>query len=297
MKRAKFILEEGNRMQSLNKNVIKDVQMNDAQNATSIITVMPIIPAVPKTVPEVPDFKNIEKKKRFLEEQAVKRRLEQEQSERDARMKEEIEKLNQLKNQMLESAQTQANQLIEEAQQASEVLKEVAYQESYAKGEREGYETGFTRGMNQAQEEGQSILTLAQSNAEAFFQMSQQYIADKKEEWIGNSIQMAQALIQKQFEMDETTILSVLEPIWLEIEKPDQLLIIRTHPQHFSILNEKMASRKTEIPNFRYVILKENSYTLYQVEVESDEMLLTFDLEEELQHFLEQLKKDESNEL
>lgn len=284
-------------MQWLNKNVIKDVQMKDAQNKTSIITVMPVIPVVSPKVSGTPNFECSEKNQEFLEKQAANRHLEQQQIEWDARMQEEIKKLNQLKNQMLESAQKQAEQLIEEARQTCEELKEAAYQESYAKGQREGYEAGFTQGINQAQEEGREILTLAQSNAEEFFQMSQQFIADKKEEWIDNSVKMAQALIQKQFEIDETTILSVLEPIWLEIEKPDQLLTIRTHPQHFSILNEKMASRKTEIPNFRYVILKESSYALYQVEVESDEMLLTFDLAEELQNFLAYLKKDEKNEL
>lgn len=282
-------------MQWLNKNIIKDIQVDGAKNATSIITAMPVIPVVSEVASKMPDFENSEKKQQYLQAQEAKRRLKQEHSEREARMQAEIEKLQQLKNHMLNEAQTQAAAIKEEAQQESQLLKETAYQEAYAKGEKEGYETGFQQGMTQAQEEGRSILALAQSNMEALLQASQQYVIDKKEAWTKKSIEMAQALIQKQFELDETTILAVLEPMWLAIEQPDQLLIIRTHPQHFAVLNEEMKTRKAEMPNFRYVILKEQHYTPYQVEVESDEMLLTFDLEEELQRFLEQLKKDDVN--
>ena len=54
-----------------------------------------------------------------------------------------------------------------------------------------------------------------------------------------------------------------------------------------------MEEKKSELPHFRYVILKQTEYSPYQVELESDSMLLTFDLQEELQQFLDQLKKDE----
>lgn len=295
MKRARFILEEGNRMQWLSKSVIKDIQVDGAQNATSIITEVPVIPVTPKTVGEMPDFESLEKKRQFLQEKEAKERLEQEQKEREARMQAEMEQLAQLKEQMLSEAHVQVAQMQEEAQRESEKLKEIAYQEAYAKGEKEGYATGFNEGMEQAKQEGQSIVAIARSNVENLLEESQQYVLDKKNEWTQTSVEMAQMLIQKQFELDETTILSVLEPMWLAIEEPDQLLIIRTHPEHFTVINEEMIRRKAEIPNFRYAILKEQNYTPYQVEVESDEMLLTFNLEEELQQFLEQLKKDEAN--
>lgn len=269
-----------------NNSILKDVQMCDSQRATSIVTILPTIPPI-KSALEVEQAQALSPKQRQKQAELVAKEREA------ARVAAELEKINHLKEKILTNAQAEAERLIQSAQVQCEQIKTTAYEEGFAAGEKAGTENGYQIGMEHAAVVARDLIVNAQENAEKMLQESQQYIKDKKQEWTTYSVLMAEALIKKQFEMDEKTILSVLEPLWLEIEEPDQLLVIRTHPQHVSVLQEKMEEKKSELPHFRYVILKQPDYSPYQVELESDSMLLTFDLQEELQQFLDQLKKDE----
>lgn len=269
-----------------NNSILKDVQMSDSKRATSIVTILPTVTAI-KTVSEVENPQSLSPKQRQKQAELIAKEKEA------ARISAELDKINQLKEKILANAQAEADRLIQAAQAQSEEIKTTAYEEAFEAGEKAGTEKGYQLGMEHAAVVARDLIVNAQENAENLLRESQQYIKDKKQEWTTYSVLMAEALIKKQFELDETTILSVLEPLWLEIEEPDQLLVIRTHPQHVSVLKEKMEEKKSELPHFRYVILKQTEYSPYQVELESDSMLLTFDLQEELQQFLDQLKKDE----
>lgn len=269
-----------------NNSILKAVQMNEENRSTSIVTILPVATTTKRASTPLPD-EELSHKQRQEKAKLVAKEKE------TARITAEIEKMNHLKEKMIAGAKEESERLIQVAQAESEKIRETAYQEAFEQGEKVGTKTGYQTGMEHAAVIARDLIQNAQENAETFLEESQQYVQDKKEEWTAYSLLMAEALIKKQFELDETTILSVLEPLWLEIEQPDQLLIIRTHPQHVSILKEKMEEKKNEMLHFRYVILKEKDYSLYQVELESDAMLLTFDLKEELEKFLNQLKKDD----
>lgn len=275
-------------MQWSSKHILKDIRMEAHQKPISIETIVPLAPKPVRTSEPIKEKKATltPEQRRAFEEQAAKER-------EAARLAAELKKLNQLKEEMLAQAQTQAQQILEEAQLESEQIKKVAYQAAFEQGEKAGNQAGYQAGIEQATVTAHGLLQTAQANAEAIFEESQKYVQEKKSEWTEAVVQMAEALIKKQFSVDEQTILAVLEPLWLEIEQPDQMLLVRTHPDHVQVLKERLEEKKKEISHFRYVVLKEESYHPYQVEIESDEMLLTFDLEKELHTFLQQLKKDE----
>lgn len=286
MKQGKFILEGAIKMQWLNNSVLKGVQMNEANQSTSIVTILPVVATTKIASAPLPNEELSLKKRQKQAELAAK--------EKEAvRIAAELEKINHLREKILTGAKEEAERILQAAQVESQQMRETAYQEAFESGEKAGTEVGYQTGMEHAAVIARDLIQNAQENVEQLLAESQQYVQDKKEEWTKYSLLMAEALIKKQFELDEQTILSVLEPLWLEIEQPDQLLVIRTHPQHVAILKEKMEEKKKELMHFRYVILKEKDYSLYQVELESDAMLLTFDLQEELEQFLNQLKKDD----
>ena len=282
-------------MQWLSNSLLKDVQINNTQETVSIETILPVIPATvpefaPEQLPEVKEEKIDIEQIRAIEEKAARAR-------EAVRIAEELEKIERLKEEVLTKAQEEADQLVATAQGESDQIKEAAYQEAFENGEKAGQESGYQAGMEQSVIMARDILQTAQENAYNYLHESQKYVQEKKSEWTDAIVEMAEALIKKEFELDEETILSVLEPLWMEIEQPDQLLTVRTNPQHAKVIQEKLEEKKSEILNFRYVVLKELDYSPYQVEVESDEKLLIFNLKKELEQFLNQIKEDEQDEL
>lgn len=282
-------------MQWLSNSLLKDVQINNTQETVSIETILPVIPA---TVPELKSEQLPEVKEEKIDIEQIRAMEEKAARAREAvRIAEELEKIERLKEEVLTKAQEEADLLVATAQGESDQIKEKAYQEAFEDGEKAGQESGYQAGMEQSVIMARDILQTAQENAYNYLHESQKYVQEKKSEWTDAIVEMAEALIKKEFELDEETILSVLEPLWMEIEQPDQLLTVRTNPQHAKVIQEKLEEKKSEILNFRYVVLKELDYSPYQVEVESDEKLLIFNLKKELEQFLNQIKEDEQDEL
>lgn len=123
-------------------------------------------------------------------------------------------------------------------------------------------------------------------------EMKKVYLQEKQQELLQFSVQMAQELIRTQLDFDDATILNIIEPILLKLEKPEQLLVVRANEKYHDLLVEKMETKKQEMPSMRYLVLKDATMDPYNLTVESEEALATFDLEEELHRFLQQLAKD-----
>lgn len=276
-------------MQWLNNSVLKDVQIDAGQSATSIVTTLPIFPKI--MINKECSAENGTKETTKTEAKIAATITRERQL-----IAEERAQLQQEKETILAQAQAAAEELRQATAAECQQLKETTYQEAYQSGQQAGQKDGYQAGWQEAQVAATQMIAQAKENVETLLIDSQTFIASKKSEWTSASVQMAEALIKKQFEMDQTTILNVLEPIWLEIERPDQLLVVRAHPVHAEVLTSKLEEKKKEMPNFRFSVLKETKFSPCQVEIESDEVLMTFDLQEELQLFLtklEGLKQDE----
>lgn len=264
-------------MQWSNNSLLKSVEIDKSTAPKSIVTQLPVTPLKKEGI--------VANKKRS---KIVNEKLHKEQVIIESMKEEILGQANQTAETLVEEARVQAELLKQNAMQEIEELKKIAEEKGY----QDGQQVGHLQGLDQARIEVEEIFQQARASYGEAIQTSEAYLKEKRHEIVRSSIEIAQALIQTQFEMDKKTILAIVEPILLKMEKPEQLIIIRANPSHYDVLSEKMEQKKQEIPTLRYLVLKNAAKGIQDFSVESDEMLATFELEEELDRFLNQLLKE-----
>ena len=195
------------------------------------------------------------------------------------RQRKEIERL---KQQTLEAAQAEAQQIKQSAQ-------EEGYANGFATGQKEGYEQGYQEGMSVSKETAAKLIAQAEQNVQQAAEEINAFRSEKKAEMISFGVQIAEALINQRFEQSNAALLAFLEPILLQFEQPDQFLTIRIHEQHLHVLKDILESRKQAISNFRYLLLPDDQLSAHDFVIESDDSIVVFELEKEIQLYLQHL--------
>ncbi|MGX7195980.1 FliH/SctL family protein [Enterococcus olivae] len=260
-------------MQWSNSSLLKESNVGKSSTAKSIVTKLPIAP--------------VKKEKKIqIDERNSVRGLQEQQR---LKIENEWQKIEKQKQQLLQEAQEEATRIKAEAHERG--LQE-GQQQGHQEGYQKGYSEGHAFGTEKASEETENILIQAKDSLREAMEMKKVYLQEKQQELLQFSVQMAQELIRTQLDFDDATILNIIEPILLKLEKPEQLLVVRANEKYHDLLVEKMETKKQEMPSMRYLVLKDATMDPYNLTVESEEALATFDLEEELHRFLQQLAKD-----
>ena len=193
-------------------------------------------------------------------------------------------KLNQLRSEIISQAQTEAKQ-----------IREQAHQTGFESGQKAGYEAGYQEGLTEGNKVATEIVNQAQANLEAANKEVKDFVQTEKQAIINYGIKMAEVLLKSELKADSSKILALLEPILFELEKPDQVIIVKAHSRYHQDLNRRLEIMKQN-SNVRYAILDDNNLGLDKVVVESDEALLTLDIHEELDNYFKALIKKEQDE-
>lgn len=178
-----------------------------------------------------------------------------------------------------------------QAQKAAEELKQKGYQEGYEAGKKAGYQAGFQQGSKEGRLLADKLTNQAKQNFQNSLASANQYTTDKQNEIVAFAVKMAEILIKRDLDLDPTVIKGILKTMLLKIKKPDQMLIIRAHPRYHQQVEKQLQLEKQNLPNLRYLILDDFDKSEYQVSVETDGAILSFDLAKELERFLRQTKK------
>lgn len=270
-------------MQWSNNSLLKGSVVGKSTTAKSIVTTRPVIPV--KKEPEPTVNKNKSQIQQLSKEQKQLQKVEEMKATILQEANAEAERIKQ-------TALTEAAQLKQNAESEAELLRTEAQQTGLAEGYDQGYQQGHNEGTQAAKQESEELFAQAKHSLQEAIESSKVYVQEKRQEIVQLSVEMAQELIQTKLELDKATILQIVEPILIKLEKPDQLLVIRANERYYDLLVEKMEAKKQEMPFLRFLVLKDALMGPYDLSVESDEALATFELEKELQRFLKQLTKD-----
>lgn len=202
----------------------------------------------------------------------------------------EMQRIAEERQQILTQTQTEIRAMKETAKIEIEQLKEQAYAQAFEEGREQGEEAGYQEGLNQANQDTSHWLDEARQSAEKISEENLEYLQSMREKLIEFTTQLAGQLIQKQLTLEPETILAIVEPMLQKNEKPDQLVTVRASAQYYSVLVDYLEQKKLEQPGFRYIVLKDPRLSAYEISVDTDESLLTFQLEDELQLYLKQVK-------
>ncbi|WP_034988384.1 FliH/SctL family protein [Liquorilactobacillus sucicola] len=175
------------------------------------------------------------------------------------------------------------------AKEEAAKIKEEAYQQAKETGYQDGYQEGLLEGEKAAQE----LIEEAKNNLAETIAGTKNYVTAEKNKIISFAVEMAEILVKHELDMDSEKLLPLLDPILFKLEKPDQVITIHANPRYHDALVKKMEAKKKEVANLRYIVLDNAKLSQYEVTVESTESLETFDLQEELQKFLQQIQETE----
>lgn len=203
---------------------------------------------------------------------------------------EELELKRQTKRQ-----EAKLNQLRSEIISQAQQIKDQAQQTGFESGQKAGYEAGYQEGLTEGNKVAAEIINQAQANLEAANKEVKDFVQTEKQAIINYGIKMAEVLLKSELKADSSKILALLEPILFELEKPDQVIIVKAHSRYHQDLNQRLEIMKQN-SNVRYAILDDNSLGVDKVVVESDEALLTLDIHEELENYFKALIEKEQNE-
>lgn len=275
-----------------NKSLVKGTEVGKSNSSKSIVTKLPSLPVKKVAVStqanqlkQQPEAKGQQQGHQLTKEQKQEQKLEAMKATVLQQAQEEAAKI-------IQAAQEQATIIQAQAQEEAKTVKTIAQQQGLEEGQQSGYEAGYQEGITQAKMASEELLQQATASLQEAMVSAETYVKDKQQELIQFSVDMAQALIQAQFDFDEETILAIVNPILLKLEKADQLITIRANGCYHELLQKRMEQLKQEIPSLRYVVLNDASMGAYELSVESDETLAIFHLEDELRNFLQQISKD-----
>lgn len=195
---------------------------------------------------------------------------------------------NQLPKEKIDEFLEIQDKVIVQAKKAAEQLKQKGYNDGFAKGKKTGYQEGYQNGSQEGRALTEKLTKQAEQNLQTALNAANQYSVTKQNELIDFAMKMAEILIKKKLDLDPATIKNILQPLLLKIRQPDQMLIIKAHPRYHQQIEKQMKIELNKLPNMRYLILDDFEYSAYQVTVETDAAVLSFDLEKELTRFLKQ---------
>ncbi|KRL37567.1 FliH/SctL family protein [Liquorilactobacillus uvarum] len=242
-------------MQSSSNNLLKQTSISKIKNPKSIVT-----KAVAKTHP---------KKKKLTPANAPS--------------------ANVLSSGQQKSMEIIRQKIIGSAKEEAVRIKDEAYHQAKEEGYRDGYQEGELEGEKAAQE----LTQQAKKNLVETVNSTKQYIAAERNKIISFAIEMAEILVKHELDKDSGELLPLLDPILFKLEKPDQVITIHANPRYHEVLVKKMETKKKETANLRYIVLDNLKLSPYEVTVESTESFETFDLQEELHKFLQQIQETE----
>ena len=178
------------------------------------------------------------------------------------------------------------------AKKEAEVIQQKAQEQGYKAGQHQGYQDGYQAGLNEAQK----IIDQEQKNLNQTTADCQRLAQEKEAQMREFSIKMAEVLLKKQLELKPEMIVDVINPVLVEFEKPDEMLIIRANSRYHEPLSDRMEKMHQEIPNLRYSVLDDDALGLGEVKLESNESFVTVDIQKELELFLQSLdEKDKED--
>ncbi len=180
---------------------------------------------------------------------------------------------------------------IEKANAEAEQIREDARKQGYDDGQQSGYQDGYQAGLKIAQK----VIEQEKNNLNQANDDCQKFAREKEEDLRKFAIRLTEILIKKQLDVDASTITSILAPVFMELEKPDEMIIVRANSRYKQPLIDRLDKMHKEVPNLRYSVLEDEGLEPYTVKIESSESFITVDIKEDLEKFLKSLDEEKDH--
>lgn len=179
-------------------------------------------------------------------------------------------------------AQAQASAIIEQARREGESMKV----QSYAKGEKKGYEEGFDKGLAQVEDQKRSLA----AQKEALEKQYQKKLDEMEPVLIDALIDIFESAFAIQFSEKKDFILHMLQSALSKIENSKEYLL-RVSREDYPVLQEQKEVIRQELPKSATVeIVEDLTLTKNQCLIETDGGLFDCSLDTQLDNLIRDLR-------
>ncbi len=173
-----------------------------------------------------------------------------------------IRKSKQRADELIRLAENECKEIIsramEEAVELVEAEKKKGYEAGRRAGAEEGYKEGCEVGRQESLKESQSVIFQAKEVLRIAHIESRNYIEKTEKEIIDLSTKIAESVIQKEIEVDDSIIMGIAKAALAEVRNRSQI-IIRAGRQEAMMLQDGLLDLKELCPNGVFTILRDET--------------------------------------
>jgi len=165
-------------------------------------------------------------------------------------------------DELVRLAEAECNAIIsrarDEAAEAVESDRKKAYESGYKAGAEDGYKDGFEAGILESGKESQNAINAAKEVLKAAHVASREYIASTETEIIELSVKIAESVIKKELQLDDSIIVGIAKASLAEVRDRKQI-VISAGKRESIILQNHLNELREICPNGVFTILKDET--------------------------------------
>jgi len=165
-------------------------------------------------------------------------------------------------DELVRLAEQECNAIIsrarDDAAEAVESDKKKAYETGYKSGAEDGYKDGFEAGKTESAKESLRTISEAKDVLRAAHMESRKYIRKTEEEIIELSVKIAESVIKKELQLDDSIIVGIAKAALTEVRDRKQI-VISAGKQEAMTLQNHLQELKEICPNGVFTILKDET--------------------------------------
>src|SRR6056297_187138 len=165
-------------------------------------------------------------------------------------------------DELVRLAEQESNAIISRARdEAAEVVesdRKKAYESGYKSGSEDGYKDGFQAGKTESAKESRRIISEAKKVLRTAHSESREYIGRTEEEIIELSVKIAESLIKKELQLDDSIIVGIAKSALAEVRDRKQI-VISAGKRESMVLQNHLHELREICPNGVFTILKDET--------------------------------------
>ncbi|HKL10785.1 MAG TPA: FliH/SctL family protein [Clostridia bacterium] len=147
---------------------------------------------------------------------------------------------------------------MEEAAESVEEKKKSGYKAGFEAGAEDGYKDGFGVGKQESLNKGREFVDKAKEVLRIAHMESRDYIEKTEKEIIDLSIKIAESVIQKEVEVDDSIIMRIAKAALAEVRNRSQI-VVRAGRQESMMLQDRLLELQELCPNGVFTILRDET--------------------------------------
>ncbi|WP_035618943.1 FliH/SctL family protein [Lacticigenium naphthae] len=201
------------------------------------------------------------------------------------------------KQSILKQAAVERAEMLEQAEAAIEQLRKETFAQALADGQQkgfdqgyaDGYDQGFTTGQTEShklKEEAWQQLTIARTEID-------DYVKDKKQEWMELAIHMAENILHDQLAKDDKKLLNLIHPVVQELDRQEDFVALNVHPTEIEKVKALLPTLKETYSDKRFVVYPDSEIERNGCVIESTRAVVDLQIHQQLANVLKEMKEME----